>query len=204
MSATAQTLSIATSVYLKTSVARCFFSGTPFQTAFERRVGVKNYLLSITSILIECQCQWALSWHWIRNSTLFLNGFRQLVGWNPGGLGISHPVPIGGGVGPPCIHPLRSSIFINTSCSIRKVRLSYRGGRLGGRGWCQTLITLNTKYSIDGAGRRRHVFHVINVLPTHPIHPSCNSSTRTLFLICLIGNPLAYPPGGSAAVWEWL
>ena len=50
----------------------------------------------MTSILIECQCQWALSWHWIRNSTLFLNGFRQLVGWNPGGLGISHPVPIGG------------------------------------------------------------------------------------------------------------
>ena len=36
----------------------------------------------------------------------------------------------------------------------------------GGRGWCRTLITLNTKYSIDGAGRRRrHVFNVIEVLP---------------------------------------
>ena len=66
------------------------------------------------------------------------------------------------------------------------------GGR--GRGWCQTLITLNTKYSIDGAGRRRHVFHVINVLPPHPIHPRCNFSTRTLFLICLIGNPLTFVP----------
>ena len=73
-----------------------------------------------------------------------------------------------GGVGPTMHTPPHSSIFINTSCSIRKVRLSTEegGGGMGrGCGWCQALITLNTKYSIDGAGRRRDVFHVINVLP---------------------------------------
>ena len=69
---------------------------------------------------------------------------------------------------------------INTSCSIRKVRMSYKGSVEivlvgGGRGWCRTLITLNTKYSIDGAGRgRRHVFNVIEVLPKlwTPTNPS--------------------------------
>ena len=53
----------------------------------------------------------------------------------------------------------------------------------GGRGWCRGLITLNTKYSIDGAGRRRrHVFNVIEVLPK--LWTPTNPSQLPGFLLC--------------------
>ena len=129
---------------------------------------LKTWMTDNSNVYMHCSesrvcCPWELG--------------RQPFSWTsfgiwsdeiPGGSEFPIQFPSGGSV--PTMHtptaPLSSLTRAVPLGRSDWVHTEEGGGGMGrGCGWCQALITLNTKYSIDGAGRRRDVFHVINVLP---------------------------------------